>query len=158
MKKGLVCLLVVMAGCYTPKKADKHLAKAMDEYPEKVAFLCKDEFPCKPGKIDTVEKVFYDLIEVECPDYPVPVQIRDTVEKVKEKVRVVKIQVPGKERIITKYVIDSALVKVYQSKFESCTKEADQWKYKVKSKMNWIWALLALVVILASWLALKYRK
>lgn len=158
MRKLLFVCCIVAAGCYTPKKADKQLAKAMNEYPEKVAFLCKEEYPCKPGKTDTIEKVYYDLIEVECPDYPLPVEIQDTVTKVETKTRIVKVQVPAREVVITKYIVDSALVKVYQSKYEVCVKETDKWKYKVKSKMNWVWALLALVVILGSWLALKYKK
>lgn len=159
MKNALVCLLIVAAGCYTPKKADKQLAKAMSEYPEKVAGVCKKEYPCKPGKTDTLEKVYYDLIEVECPEYPIIYDtIIDTITKVKDKIKYVTVKVPSKETIITKYIIDSALVKVYQSKYEECKKEADKWKYKVKSRMTWIWALIALVILLAAWLILKHRK
>lgn len=160
MKKALVCLLIVAAGCYTPKKADKQLAKAMDKYPEKVAELCKDEYPCKPGKSDTVEKVYYDLIEVECPDYPDAIHdtIRDTLKK--ESVRIIKVKVPvkGKETIITQYLVDSALVTFWQSQYKFILKKHDSYKDKYKSRMNWIWALIALCVILACWLILKYRK
>lgn len=160
MKKALVCLLIVAAGCYTPKKADKQLAKAMSEYPEKVAGVCKDEFPCKPGKRDTVEKVYYDLIEVECPDYPDAVHdtIRDTLKQ--ESIRIVKVKVPvqGKETIITQYLVDSALVKFWQSNYQKWQKESDKWQSKYKSRMNWVWALIALCVILACWLILKHRK
>lgn len=158
MRNVLFVCCIAMVGCYTPRKADKHLAKAMDEYPEKVASICSKEYPCKPGKTDTIEKVYLDLIEVECPDYPVPTTdtIRDTIQTTRTKI--VRIEVPRKERVITKYIIDSSLVKVYTSKYEACAKEADMWKYKVKSKMNWIWALLALVIILSCWLIIKHRK
>ena len=158
MRKVLFVCCIVAAGCYTPKKADKQLAKAINEYPEKVAKVCKDEFPCKAGKTDTLEKVYYDLIEVECPDYPIPTTdtIRDTIQT--QRTKIVKVQVPAKEIVITKYIIDSALVKVYQNQYEKVVKEADEWKYKVKSKMNWIWALLAVVILLSCWLIIKHRK
>jgi len=158
MRYILFVCCIVAAGCYTPKKADKQLAKASLQYPEKVASICSKEYPCKPGKTDTIEKVYLDLIEVECPDYPIPSKdtIRDTIQTTRTKI--VKVEVQTKERVITKYIIDSSLVKVYSNKYEACAKEADMWKYKVKSKMNWIWALLALVVILSTWLILKHRK
>ena len=158
MRNLLACWLIVMVGCYTPKKADKHLAKAMSEYPEKVAGICKDEFPCKPGKTDTLEKVYYDLIEVECPPEYIEVVKSDTIEKIKTKVVTKLVKVPSKEIVITKYIIDSALVKVYQSEADKAKMDAALCKDRNKSRMNIIWALIAVVCLLTALLFIKHKK
>ena len=160
MKNLLACWLIVMVGCYTPQKADKHLAKAMTKYPQKVAGLCKDKYPCKPGKTDTIEKVYYDLIEVECPDMT---SVRyDTIEKevVKVITKTIKVpvKVPAKEVIITQYLVDSALVDFYKIKYEELLKDARKCESSQKSRLNIIWALIALVCLLVAWLVIKHRK
>lgn len=151
--------MIVAVGCYTPKKADKHLTKAMDKFPEKVAKVCTKEYPCKPGKTDTIEKVYYDLIEVECPDMT---SVKyDTIEKevIKTITKTIKVpvKVPAKEIVITKYIIDSAYNKVIQSELEKCKLEKEVNKDRSKSRMTIIWALVALVCLLITYIAIRKK-
>lgn len=143
-----------MYGCMTPKKADRQLSKIMDEYPDKVSIVCQDEFPCKPLKADTIEKVYYDLIEVECPEVTKVIKSTDTI------IKKVHVKIPSKERIIIKYIEDSA--KIYQlsqaltdckGKLDTCLNKKVVIEKKSSNRLSWI-----LILIIVSLLAYIVRR
>ena len=38
-------IILLLTGCYNAKKAQKHVNKALLEYPDKVATIARDAFP-----------------------------------------------------------------------------------------------------------------
>lgn len=53
MKRILLLPLILIIGCYSPKKAEKQLDKAKDKYPALVAQKTSNWFPCKEVEIKT---------------------------------------------------------------------------------------------------------
>jgi hypothetical protein len=53
MKRILLLPLILIIGCYSPKKAEKQLDKAKDKYPALVAQKTSNWFPCKEVKVVT---------------------------------------------------------------------------------------------------------
>jgi hypothetical protein len=53
MKRILLLPLILIIGCYSPKKAEKQLDKAKDKYPALVAQKTSNWYPCKEIEIKT---------------------------------------------------------------------------------------------------------
>src|SRR6185436_7499790 len=53
MKSISVILIILLAGCYTQKKAERDTSKALERYPEVVAKIARDSFPCINTGADT---------------------------------------------------------------------------------------------------------
>lgn len=119
-------LVLFLYGCYTAKDAQRDLGKVQEKHPTELAKACKDKYPCLPKKTDTVEKVYYDLIEVECPE--VYIEKRDTfISKDTIYVKVLK-TLPRKEIIVTKYIKDSADLKVALDELAVCKQQTNKLK------------------------------
>ena len=155
MVRNLLISLFAFAffGCYSAKKADKQLDKVMNTYPEKVALLASNKFPCEVGS-DTVITVEYDFIEVLD---TIPIISKDTIIDTLEttiiKRRIVRL--PSEKVIITKYVTDSAKIYSLENQLRECNSKGISEK---DSKTNFpkILALLfALLGIVAYFVAKK---
>jgi len=137
-------LVFFLYGCYTPKKAEMHLDKVNENYPEKIAELCSKQYPVRL-KHDTVTEVYYDLIEVECPEY-VQETVHDTVTYRDTIFTKVIKSLPSKVVTITKVVEDSAKIKVLMAALDKEKGKVVLIEKKVKDRF--LWVLLAIIGIL----------
>lgn len=161
-----VCLL--MASCYTEKKAVRQAAKAMNEKPLNILPLFRGKFPCVDlNKSDTVIVNTDTTIWVDCPDTIPSTEcftVHDTlIKKVQLPAKTIRIPVtlPVKTVTIVKEIEDfSRIVEKdiqlaeSQKKIDELQKSNDRWK-----KLFFI--LLGIAVI--SWIpyilkAIKFFK
>ena len=127
-----ILVTISVIGCYTERKANKELNKALQTYPVMASGIIKDRFPCKSVIIDTLLKsdTLYDFID--CPEQPKQIQnIFDTIENV----IVIKKYVPKKviskiivTKTIEKLIKDSAEIFNCQGKLDNSNKEKDKYK------------------------------
>lgn len=155
--------LVIMSfpSCYTQKKAIEQVNKADEKFPEVVAKLARDKYPCtdllKPDTLVTIKDSIV-FVEVECPDVinPTTVIKVDTVNNVITKTIRVPVNMPVQVKYITKWYEDSAKQKLLSidlnkaiaaNKTLSEDNNALHKKVARKSKENWIWRIIALILI-----------
>jgi len=153
LKSSIFLLLLV--GCYTPKKAEQQLNRAK-QYPEKVADFCQLNFPVQ-AKTDTTVQTEYDWIEVECPVAEIipasdPIKVHDTIIRYVTK----RVQVPGKTITITTMVKDSAETSKLQLELQAWKEKTTQAESKASSNMKFNWILLLLLGLTI--LLLIFRK
>lgn len=151
----LVLAAALLCGCYTEKKAQKQVDKAVKHQPEIAAETLRKAFPCIT-KVDTVVKIDtgYDFIEIQCPDTPQPVVKVDTViidRKTKEKVyltgKIVRVGAPKETITITKLVKDSAEIFLLNKQIKDLTDGKLIDNQKIKNRNKWIlWLLVALII------------
>jgi len=163
-----IIALLLLAGCYTEKKAVKQADKAMNEYPKAINDKFRKEFPCVTSRVDTIIQgyVTYKDTIIE-----IPVNVSDTVTihdtAFFNNVIIKKVRIP--ERVVTlrTYVKDSAEVWQCQLLLEECTTQKNELLEVVKQKDNkigslkkWkLWLIIPYALFLAFFiLARIYRK
>ena len=157
-------ILLLLTGCYNAKKAQKHVNKALLEYPDKVATIARDAFPCITTASDTVTVTDTLLDFIDCPEAPGPEYVRDTV--VISGVKTVTVKVPGKTQVktvtVTQRIEDSAKIKLLNSAIaardatisdQGATIKKQDKKISRKNKELWIWRIIASVLII--WQVIK---
>ena len=89
MRYLLTILIFGLISCYTPKKAERQIDKAFDNYPEIVANKAAKVFPVKADtiaytewkySIDSVINTIHDTIIERCPE------LQSKVKVIREKV------------------------------------------------------------------------
>ena len=163
------CIIMGLAGCYTAKKAEQQVNKADSKFPEVVAKLARDKYPCTDLlKPDTAILYKDTTVYIDCPDSiqaTYEVVRTDTVNNtVVRTVRVpVNIQLPG--RTITRWYEDSAKLKLAAVEYNRVVKaneglqaknEKLSGKLKHARTENWIWRLIASALII--WQLFKLYK
>lgn len=160
--------VLLLTGCYNAKKAQKQVNKALLEYPDKVATIARDAFPCITTASDTVTVTDTLLDFIDCPESPGPEYVRDTL--IIGEMRTVTVKVPGKTQVktvtVTQRIEDSAKIKLLTMDIAALVSvNADQGatikkqdkKITRKNKELWIWRIIASVLII--WQAYKiYRN
>lgn len=149
--KYLIPALILLISCNPSRKLDKLNAK----HPELLAKFCMDTFPCVTSKIDTVTRVEYDFVEIQCPgveDYHI-----DTVWLDNKKNQIIDgptvIVRQNKYNTITKIIKDSAAIKSCELELVSCNNKCNdlleqnrKLQNKVTTKNRWItWLIIALL-------------
>lgn len=104
----------LLGGCYTPNKAVKQVNKALGSYPEIVAKIALDSFPCNVIKVDTIITHFDTTIEVFYPHFDTTLFLKDTIFVTK------KIKLPVK--YITKTVESTAKLTILNASLDSLLK------------------------------------
>jgi len=158
----LIPVLILLISCNPSRKLDKLNAK----HPELLAKFCKDTFPCVTSKIDTVTKVEYDFVELQCPGYE-PGNI-DTIWLTHNKNKFVTgptiVATEYKINTITKTIKDSAEIRSCELELISCNNKCNdlleqnrKLQNKITAKNRWImWLIIALLCsILCNVLQLK---
>jgi PBP1b-binding outer membrane lipoprotein LpoB len=114
---SLIVAAFLLGGCYTQNKAVKQVNKALGSYPEIVARIALDSFPCNVIKSDTTISVSnYDTtLLVECP-------VRDTVLNHDTVKLYVKLPYKTKTVYITKFLESTAKLTIMKSSLDSLTK------------------------------------
>lgn len=164
---GVIFAIFVLASCYTDKKATKQIEKAIDRKPELALEKFREKFPCIETSSDTtiVIKDTTIEVEVECPDLVDTTFVRDTIKTVNNKVIVkkvpVKVQLPA--QVITKYIEDSAKIKVLSLKVEKLQAENSDLKERVTTLRKWktyllIPYILIILALLAREIVRKWTK
>lgn len=155
-------VLLLLSGCYSAKKAEKQLNKAIDEFPEVAAKITREQFPCIEKSVETKTDTVYSLVELECPPVgvePAPATITDTVWK--ERVIRLKpgrqvVYLPGQKITETIRIEDSAKVLLANSERDVCKNELEAANAKADRRGRWaLWLLLALVM---SWVFFIFNK
>jgi PBP1b-binding outer membrane lipoprotein LpoB len=106
----------LLGGCYTQNKAVKQVNKALGSYPEIVAKIALDSFPCNVIKVDTIITHFDTTIEVIYPHFDT--SVIDTVILEKK----VYVKLPYKTVYITKSIESTAKLTILNARFDSLTK------------------------------------
>ena len=152
----------MILSCNPSKKLDKLNKK----HPELLAKFCMDTFPCVTSKIDTVTKVEYDFVEIQCPgyeDYHI-----DTVWLNNNKTQIIDgptvIVRQNKTNTIIKTIKDSAEILYCNLELIEANKRCNQYiednrilSNKVTTKNRWLmWLIIAfLCAIIGNILQLK---
>ena len=148
----LCIVLILLSGCYSAKKAEKQLNKAIDEYPEVAAKVTRNNFPCIEKPVSTVTDTVYSLIELECPEIPTPgvVTKRDTLWRDKP----VKLQ-PGRQVVYlpsekvkeTIKIEDSAKVLIAYAERDKAREYLRDTEAKAERRGKWnLWLIIALLL------------
>jgi hypothetical protein len=157
---GIIFATFVLVSCYTDKKATKQIEKAISKKPELALEKFRTKYPCIQTGSDTtiVIKDTTIEVEVECPDLVDTTFIRDTIKTVDNKVVIkkvpVKVQLPG--QVITKYVEDSAKIKLLSLEINKLQAENKDLKERVDGLRKWRKYLLIPYILIL--LALLIRE
>ena len=157
-----IIALVFLSSCLSAQKAGRQLDKINEEYPELISDICSKEYPCLPRKADTLTKVEYDFIEIECPDGQIPATSRDSTDtvyviKYNEKRVTKEVRIPCESKIITQYLEDTAKVSDLSNRLDRSNKAYIKASEKAKKaqKLNWILGLILALLILVLYLRRK---
>ena len=112
----LLVVAFLLGGCYTQNKAVKQVNKALGSYPEIVARIALDSFPCNVIKVDTIITHFDTTIEVIYPHFDTTLFLKDTIFVTK------KIKLPVKTLYITKTVESTAKLTILNASLDSLLK------------------------------------
>lgn len=143
-------LLFILVGCNQSRKLDKLCQKN----PQICANYCEDNLPCLTTKIDTITKVEYDFIEIQCPG--VENVKKDTIRLTNTKI----IKGPAvvvteqKTNTIVKMIKDSASIRLCElevialnEKCKELTSQNVKLQNKVTAKNRWLmWLIIALLL------------
>ena len=113
---SIIVAAFLLGGCYTQNKAVKQVNKALGSYPEIVAKIALDSFPCNVIKVDTIITHFDTTIEVFYPHFDTTLFLKDTIFVTK------KIKLPVKTLYITKTVESTAKLTILNASLDSLLK------------------------------------
>ena len=163
-----IIIILLLASCSTAKEL---MDKAERKDPAIVAKYARDRYPCTDLLKNDTAVIWKDTtIYIDCPDTasinPFEVIIFDTLTKVVTKTIRVPVTLPVRIQTITKWYEDLAKVKIADVEIErlrndneKLTISRDKWESKAakRSKENWIWRIIASVLII--WQVYKlYRR
>jgi PBP1b-binding outer membrane lipoprotein LpoB len=146
---SLLVAAFLLGGCYTQNKAVKQVNKALGSYPEIVARIALDSFPCNVIKVDTIITHFDTTIEVIYPHFDTSLSQIDTIYGTKK----VYVKLPYKTIYITKSIESTAKLTILNARFDSLTKVTtsiqksnEDLTSKVGRKNKVIYWLIALLI------------
>jgi len=143
--------IVLLSSCYTAKKATDQVNKADAKYPEIVAKLARDKYPCTDLlKPDTATIYRDSLVFIDCPEV-VPndynIGKTDTIRINGVIYRTVKVPVnmPVKTVQVTKWFEDSAKLKLAAVAVDKLQAENQTLagRLKTRTKLMWIFVIIA---------------
>ena len=115
---SIIVAVFLLGGCYTQNKAVKQVNKALGSYPEIVARIALDSFPCNVIKVDTIITHFDTTIEVIYPHFDTTLLLKDTIYVTKK----LYVKLPYKTVYITKSIESTAKLTILNARFDSLTK------------------------------------
>lgn len=142
----LLVAVLLLGGCYTQFKAVKQVGKALAHYPQIVARIALDSFPCDIIRIDTFITVKDSI--VECLPIENFTTLIDTISVTKK----VFVKLPIKTTYITKVVESTAKLVILKASLDSSNnairelqKAKDELTGKVTRKNKTIYWLIAFI-------------
>lgn len=146
---SLLVVAFLLGGCYTQNKAVKQVNKALGSYPEIVAKIALDSFPCNIIKVDTIITHFDTTIELIYPHFDTSITntLKDTIIVTK------KLYVKLPYKTIIKTVESTAKLTILNASLDSLLKVTtsvqksnDDLTSKVGRKNKVIYWLIALLI------------
>lgn len=143
----LLIAVLLLGGCYSQFKATKQVGKALAHYPQIVAKIALDSFPCDVIRIDTLISIRDSIIEC------LPVENFNTKVDTLKLTKKVFIKLPYKTVYITKVVESTAKLTIINAHLDSVKnaicelqKSKNELTGKVARKNKVIYWLIALIV------------
>ncbi len=151
----------LLGGCYTQSKATKQVNKALGSYPQIVAKISLDSFPCDVIRIDTIITVKDTIVECEPVENFTTLSQIDTIYGTKK----VFVKLPIKTTYITRIVESTAKLTIINAQLDSVNnkirelqKSNDELSGKVERKNKVIWWLIGLLLLLSIPLVIRIFK
>jgi len=145
----LFVISILLASCYTPKKAEKSLNKAFIKQPEVVAKKTRNWFPCIVTQSDTITQRDTSFIELQCPNDS---SKKDTIY-LNGKTKIITnskiIALPSTKIYVTKYIKDSANEFLVQQSITQYIKDVEKYKHRYHLFLKFSLILLLIVIIYA---------
>ena len=148
MRYYSLLIVLLLSGCYSSKKAEKQVDKALLYHPEIVATIARNAFPCFNVKIDTITND--KLIYIDCPAAihdSVIIKGRDTIKL--NFTKFVKVPYSLPQITIYKSIEDSAKIKLLQHQIYKLTTNENILTYKISNKNKVIKYLIIFIVCLS---------
>jgi len=167
--KLIIIGIVIMCfnSCYNAQKATEQVNKADSKFPEIVAKLARDKYPCtdllKPDTLVTIKDSLV-FVDVECPDSITTETIvkTDTLNNVITKTIRVPVNMPIQIRTITKWFEDSAKLKLAAISLNNLQQDTANYRKqivkldgKVATRNKWLLWLLIVVICETIWILRK---
>jgi hypothetical protein len=160
---NLLVAVSLLGGCYTQSKAVKQVNKALGSYPQIVAKIALDSFPCNVIRIDTIITVRDSIVECE------PSQIYSingtNLSQIDTIFTTKKVKLPIKTTYITRIVESTAKLVIINAQLDSVNnaicelqKSKDELSGKVERKNKVIWWLIGLLLLLSIPLVIRIFK
>ncbi len=158
---SLLVAVSLLGGCYTQSRAVKQVNKALGSYPQIVAKIALDSFPCNVIRIDTIISVRDSIIEC------IPVENFTTLSRIDTifGTKKVFIKLPIKTTYITRIVESTAKLTIINAQLDSVNnvirelqKSKDELSGKVERKNKVIWWLIGLLLLLSIPLVIRIFK
>jgi len=138
--------VLLLGGCYSQYKATKQVGKALAHYPQIVAKIAQDSFPCDVIRIDTIISVSDTIVEVQ------PIENFTTIVDTLIVTKKVFIKLPIKTTYITRIVESTAKLAIINAQLDSVNnaicelqKANNELTGKIAKKNKAIWWFIALV-------------
>lgn len=138
----------LLGGCYTQFKATKQVGKALAHYPQIVARIALDSFPCDVIRIDTVIYERDTIVEY--------IAIENTSSQIDTIFGTKFVKLPIRTTYITKVVESTAKLTIINAQLDSVNnvirelqKSKDEITSKVVRKNKTIYWLLAFIFVLS---------
>jgi hypothetical protein len=152
MRYYSLLIVLLLSACYSSKKAEKQVGKALLYYPEVVAKIARNAFPCKSGKIDTITKE--KMLMVDCPESDsIIVYVNDFGYKtIHDTIRIkktVKVPVKVQDIMMYTYIEDSAKIKILQDQIYRLTNNENILTYRLTHKNRVIKWLIIISISLS---------
>ena len=147
----LLIAVILLGGCYSQFKATKQVSKALAHYPQIVAKIAIDSFPCDVIRIDTLISVRDSIIEcLPIENFTTLSQI-DTIYGTKK----VFVKLPIKTAYITSIVESTAKLVIINAQLDSVNNIINELKKnkielidKIERKNKAIYWLIGIISIL----------
>lgn len=147
----------LLGGCYTQFKATKQVGKALAHYPQIVARIALDSFPCDVIRIDTVIYERDTIVEY--------IAIENTSSQIDTIFGTKFVKLPIRTTYITKVVESTAKLTIINAQLDSVNnvirelqKSNDELSGKVERKNKVIWWLIGLLLLLSIPLVIRIFK
>jgi hypothetical protein len=138
----------LLGGCYSQFKATKQVGKALAHYPQIVAKIALDSFPCDVIRIDTIISESDSIVE-----YQAPIENFTTMMQVDTITRKVYIKARTRTVYITKVVESTAKLSIVNARIDSAAvvirelqTNRDALAGKLAKKAKVIWWLIAFMI------------
>ena len=140
---------LLLGGCYSQFKATKQVNKALASYPQIVAKIALDSFPCDVIRVDTIISVKDSIVECAPIENFTTLSQIDTIIVTKK----VFVKLPIKTNYITRIVESTAKLTIINVQLDSVNnvirelqKVKDELTGKVTRKNKTIWWLIAFMI------------
>jgi len=153
----LLWVIAALSSCYTQKQAEHQTNKALLNYPDVVAHIARDHFPCIVTHNDTTTVTDTLMEFIECPEQSEYTGRLDIIKDTVHHTIKVPVKVPAITRTITVTIEDSAKIRELSSQLLECSDEVVKDNDKIerlgakiaaKNKELWIYRGLWFLILL----------